>query len=99
MLLAPRTAEHEGLFRADREAVFFGSNQELLDKVQYYLTHGRERERIAKAGYERCHKSDYSSFHCMKRILEQASSLSLVEEDKPVSDEYVSNLKEHSLEV
>jgi spore maturation protein CgeB len=59
-LLAERSNEHERLFEDEKEAVFFDSNDELLDKVRYYLDHEKERTQIAKAGYERTRSSGYS---------------------------------------
>lgn len=35
-------------FEPDEDVVFYSSYEELLDKVEYYLTHDEERERIAR---------------------------------------------------
>jgi hypothetical protein len=52
-MLAERTDEHVALFREDEEAAFFGSPEELVDKVRYYLAHDDIRRRIAGAGHAR----------------------------------------------
>lgn len=39
-----------------KEIVIFNSTDDLIDKIQYYLTHDNEREKIARAGYERTMK-------------------------------------------
>lgn len=68
-MLAERTEEHLSLFEEGKEAAFFGSAEEMLDKIRYYLKHDDERRRIADAGRERCLKSDYSQHGRMKEIL------------------------------
>ena len=60
-LLAERTDEHLELFEENIEAVYFESNDELRDKVKYYLLHENERKTIARHGYERCMRSGYSN--------------------------------------
>ena len=40
-------------YEIDREIVCFDSPHELLEKIQFYRMHDSERERIARAGYER----------------------------------------------
>ena len=52
-MLAERTDEHLAVFREDGEASFFGSPQEMIDKIRYYLAHDEVRQRIARAGYAR----------------------------------------------
>jgi hypothetical protein len=69
LMLAERTVDHQILFEEDKEAVFFGSFSELVDKAQYYVKHNEERERIAQAGYERCLRSGYSNWARMEQML------------------------------
>ena len=59
-MLAERTKKHEQFFEDGKEAVFFNDDNELLQKVQYYMTNELERNRIAKNGYlERDTKNSY----------------------------------------
>src|SRR5687767_6166262 len=67
-MLAERTAEHQRLFAEDKEAVFFSSREELLDKVEYYLNHEVERSEIAKNGYLKCIQADYSNASMLKKV-------------------------------
>jgi spore maturation protein CgeB len=69
-LLAERTEEHASFFDEGREAEFFGSDEELQDKVKYYLKHEAARRRIAAAGRERCLRSAYSYDDRMRQALE-----------------------------
>lgn len=46
----PETAE---LFREDEEIVMFRTPEELVEKVDYYLKHDKEREQIAYKGYQK----------------------------------------------
>jgi len=75
LLLAERTDEHRELFEERKEAEFFDNEEELRDKIRYYLSHPNERERIAAAGRERCVKSDYTHQGRLKTILERIIKL------------------------
>ncbi len=47
-------ADHlEEYYEPGKEVIIASSTEELIDKAKYYLTHERERERIAQRGYER----------------------------------------------
>ena len=46
-------AETADLFEEDKEIVMFRTPEELLDKVDYYLQHDREREAIARNGHKK----------------------------------------------
>lgn len=70
-MLADRTEEHLEFFAEGKEAEFFGSDAEYVDKLKYYLSHKVERDRIAKAGHERCMQSGYSYDDRMKEVLSQ----------------------------
>jgi hypothetical protein len=59
-MLAERTDEHLRLYREDVEAAFFGDDDELLEKVRFYLAHDAVRRDVAAAGHARC-VSQYGS--------------------------------------
>lgn len=43
-------------FEPGKEVVTFNGREDLQEKVNYYLAHEAERERVASAGYERAHR-------------------------------------------
>lgn len=77
-MLAERTAEHKEFFEEGREAVFFGSTEELLDKVVYLLKNDEERQRIAEAGHQKVVAGKHTYRDVMEAILSLAGK-SLVE--------------------
>ncbi len=56
-LLTFITRDHklEEFFTPDKEAVYFDSKEELLEKIKYFRAHDAERQSIAKAGWEKAH--------------------------------------------
>jgi len=73
-MLAERTEEHLAQFEEDREAVYFSSNDELLDKVRWYLVHEQERARIAEAGRRRCWTGGYTYERRLNQVLAYVAS-------------------------
>lgn len=74
-MLGERTARHLEFFDEGKEAEFFGSNTEMLEKVRHYLENNEEREKIARAGRERCVASGYSMRAQLGQILKAAFTL------------------------
>ena len=68
-MLAERNPDHLALFDEGKEAEFFGSDDELHDKIRFYLRHDAARIRIAAAGRGRCLKSGYSDEHQLGRVI------------------------------
>lgn len=69
-MLAERTPEHQQLFQEGREAEYFSSTDELVEKTKFYLANTAARKRIANAGRERCVRSGYSNRERIREILE-----------------------------
>jgi spore maturation protein CgeB len=69
-MLAERTDEHLALFEEGREAEFFSSSGELLEKCRYYLEHEAQRRRVAEGGLRRCIDGGYSNAERLARVLE-----------------------------
>jgi spore maturation protein CgeB len=69
-MLHERNNEVLSYFAEGRDAEFFGSTQELAQKVSYYLAHEEERKRIAEHGRKRSLDDDYSIDGRMKTIVD-----------------------------
>ncbi|HJS99875.1 MAG TPA: glycosyltransferase [Terriglobales bacterium] len=67
-MLHERTPELREFFDEGIEVACFGSAEELVAKVQYYLAHADEREAVARAGHVRCVPA-YSYDNRVKEIL------------------------------
>ena len=51
-MLTNRTEEQKEFFREDKEAVYFDTQDELIEKLKYYLNHPQEREKIKRAAID-----------------------------------------------
>jgi spore maturation protein CgeB len=67
-MLHERTPELLELYEEDKEVAAFGSVEELVSKIEYYLAHPEERDAIARAGHARCVPA-YSYDSRVKEIL------------------------------
>jgi spore maturation protein CgeB len=72
-MLHERTESHLDIYKEGRDAAFFESSDELIDKVRYYLLHEHERERIRQAGYSRTISGGHSYRNRLEQILQAAS--------------------------
>ena len=70
-MIAQRSDDHSRLFEEGQETVLFRTDDELLEKVRYYLEHEGERAAIAKAGRLRCLASGYSETERMSLMIDQ----------------------------
>lgn len=74
MMLAERTDEHLAMFEEDKEAVYFSSDNELLEKCRIYLADETMRNEVASAGHLRCLSSDYSYHGRIREVLNHVMS-------------------------
>lgn len=65
---------HEQIFEPDKEAVYYDSIEDAIEKAEYYLKHDEKRERIARAGFARMQR-DYDAELNLKNFLDWASRL------------------------
>jgi hypothetical protein len=69
LLLADRTPDHQAFFEEGREAEFFGSPEELIDKARFYAANEPARACIAAAGRARCISGGYSYLERLAPIM------------------------------
>lgn len=74
-MLAERTDEHQSLFAEGKEAEFFSSPEELLDKCVRYLHDNVRRHEIARAGLTRCRESGYSNRERIKSMIQMCETV------------------------
>lgn len=68
-MMAERTDEHLALFEENKEAVYFSTNEELLEKCLFYLKHEDERRKVADAGREKAICAGYSNESMVSKII------------------------------
>jgi spore maturation protein CgeB len=69
--LCERTDEVIDIFREDKEIVCFSSGEELRDKCLFYINNDRLRNQIAKAGFERVIKGNFTLKDSVGQILKE----------------------------
>lgn len=74
-MLAERTGEHLFLFEEGKEADFFSSTDELIEKVKNYLNNDAYRNKVAKAGRKRCLADGYDYASRLKEMLTKISGI------------------------
>jgi hypothetical protein len=70
-MLAERTNRHLEFFEEGKEAEFFGSDGELLEKTRKYLVDEAKRKDVAAAGRLRCIKSGYSTKEQLSQMIDK----------------------------
>lgn len=70
-LLATRSDEHQEFFEEGKEAEYFDSLDEFLDKARFYLSNRGQRDRIVEAGYRRAVSSGYSYDDRLRNVLSE----------------------------
>ena len=75
LLLSEFTPDLAGMFEENKEAVYFRSKEELLQKIDHFLNHDDERKAIAKAGYQKVYSAGHDIISRMKYVLELVDSI------------------------
>jgi spore maturation protein CgeB len=71
LLLSERTDDLTRMFVEDEEAVFFSSQDELIEKVLWLKSHPEKIEQIAQAGMKRVRADGHSIDERMKKFMNQ----------------------------
>lgn len=69
-MLHERTKEAMDFFKEGEEAEFFGTFEELTEKIDYYLKNEKERKKIALAGYKKAVSFEHSYLERAQKILD-----------------------------
>lgn len=70
LLLAERTDDLRNMFEEDKEACYFSSREELLEKIAWLLRDSEGRERIATAGLQRVWKDGHDVYGRARNFLD-----------------------------
>lgn len=73
-LLTNFQADFLDYFLPDQDFVYFSDHEDLLNKIEYYLTHDREREEIAQNGHQKV-KENHSFEKCFREMLQISNLL------------------------
>jgi hypothetical protein len=80
----------ENMFEIGKEMDCFRSKEELLEKIKYYLKNEKEREDIAKRGYERAIR-DYDATVGFAKIFDHIKEIKREEKIIYLDDEFMRN--------
>lgn len=69
MLITDAKKNLNDLFKIGKEVIAYNSNEDLVEKINYYLKHNEEREKIAQAGQMRTLR-EHNYQHRMQELLE-----------------------------
>ncbi|MCS7200797.1 MAG: glycosyltransferase [Patescibacteria group bacterium] len=69
-LICNKGYQLDHFFEINKEIVVFESEEEMLEKIDFYLKNDKLREEIREAGYKRLISSNYSYIDRAKIILE-----------------------------
>jgi hypothetical protein len=70
-LMADRTPLHSSYFEEGKEAEFFSSEAELVEKCRRYVLESEARVRIARAGHKRCTQGAHTHKDEVERLLSE----------------------------
>ncbi len=74
-MLAEYTEDLASLYQEGQEAEYFRSQEELIEKIKFYLHHESARKKIAQAGYDRVRREGHDALSRAKQILVAIDSL------------------------
>lgn len=69
LMLSEYTDDLAVLFREGQEADFFRSEEEMLAKIEYYLTNETRRKAVAEAGFRRVYQDGHDVVSRMRQVL------------------------------
>lgn len=75
MMLSQRTDDLLTLYEEDKEAAYFGSTDELLDKARFYLVNDTACQKVSEGGCRRCTTSGYDIYSRMREWLAVAERM------------------------
>ncbi len=75
MLLSEYTNDMAELYLEGEEAEFFRSKEQMISKIEYYLTHDTQREAVALGGWRRVHNDGHDAVSRMRNLIEQIENI------------------------
>ncbi|SCY90399.1 CgeB family protein [Desulfoluna spongiiphila] len=80
VLMAEYTDDLATLYKEDREAVFFSSTDELIEKLHQYIRNDELRHKVAQAGFERVYNDKHDVASRMQQVVTWISEFELEKE-------------------